>query len=442
MKFVLYSLEAAHLKHSAIHVRGEKRIDQPKSLPINEIPKPRRSQHDTCNPSRGIDHRKKCHPGPCQVPANSIARNIRAARSEGCSTPGVAQARGMSDKNAGRDVPCLLSRFNLGLNPRESYAFSIENGDRPIDLPWIRPSSWMAFLLKRCPELLCGVKTPVEDTLESFWHCYRKVHPGHSIFENADPEGLSEKLRHTIPLALHGDEGRYLKKSFYMICTVESLLGSHGQVALKCSSCNDPVLQRYPDLPGVSQDQHEARARKQVPQGKGHSYLSKFLCFGMASKQYKECPGLLSKAFELVSTDLRDLCEHGVVVEGKGTFYGGFLGVKGDMKFHHQVGHLSQSYYNLGRRHDYAICHLCAAGSSGLSWESLEDSPAWAPRKDEQPPALVSVPFDPMQKSAVFRLDPFDLWKVGLGRDLCGSGGCYPVLPWEIRFRAGLCSEH
>ena len=360
------------------------------------------------------------------MPANSIARNIRAARSEGCTTPGVLQARGMSDKNAGRDVPWLLSRFNLGLKvSRETYAFSIPNGDAPVDLPWIRPSSWVAYLMQRWPVLLCGVETDVETTLESFWHCFRKVHPNHCIFEHADPE----RLRHTIPLALHGDEGRYLKKSNYMICTVESLLGSHGEAATKCSCCRDPVMQRYPGLARVAQGQHEARAKKQITAGKGHSYLSRFMCFGMASKQYKECPGLLSKGFELVSSDLRELCENGVVVEGKGTFYAGFLGVKGDMKFHHQVGHLSQSYFNLGRKHDYAICHLCQAGTSGVGFESLEDDPAWAsavdnvaPWKDGQSPALVSVPFDSVRKSAVFRLDPFHLWKVGLGRDLCGSG--------------------
>ena len=336
----------------------------------------------------------------------------------------------MADSNAGRDVQKHLNKFDLGLNvPRETLNFPVGNGAVPIELPWIRPTSWVAFLIEKYPKLLCGTARNAEAELDTFWSLYRKVHPQHAAFK-----GNEARLRRTIPLLLHGDEGRYLKKSHYMLCTLESPLGMpspNKRKGCKCDCAADSVLRRYADL-HVSSDvplPKLTRAGAQCTNATGHVFLSKFLLFGMASKQYKENPSLLHAAFELVSKDLKSLCEDGVVVPGKGVVYGGFLGVKGDLKFHHQIGHLSQSYFNLGKKQELPICHLCNAGSAGVPFESLDDDPLWersmqfvSPWKNGTPPSLTAVPFEAASSSAIFRLDPFHLWKVGLGRDLNGSG--------------------
>ena len=109
-------------------------------------------------------------------------------------------------------------------------------------------------------------------------------------------------------------------------------------------------------------------------------------------------------------------------------FFAGFLGLKGALKFHHQIGFLSQSYYDLGPKTDASICHLCSAGVTGVPFEELADSPTWESTlhfvqswKDGFSPPLTIIPYDPMCTSALYRLDAFHCWKVGLGRDLTGS---------------------
>eukprot|EP00439_Symbiodinium_sp_Y106_P014782 s1931_g2.t1 len=371
----------------------------------------------------GVDKKTlQCFPDLEKATASSIAKNVRAARSEGHEALGGQFPRAMAEGNASRDVHDMLSTFNLGLRvPRECITYAVDTGEAPIHLPWIRPSQWVSYLVATHPEAMFGTTTQVGDQLQAFWECYRESHPGHQVF-------ASSRLRRTIPLLLHGDEGRYLKRSNYLITTVESCLGRPAS-KMQCCTCKaDPVLSRYNDL-DVEPHPKRARASKQHCNSTGHPYLSKFLCCGMATKEYKEHPELMFEAFRLLAEDLEDLCSNGVEIHGHGRFYGGFLGLKGDMAFHHKIGHLTRSYRNLGKERDLAMCHLCNAGEEHVPFESVEDTPAWEdtfcvsePWPEDDPPDLSSIPFDPLCRPAMFRLDVFHLWKVGLGRDLVGSG--------------------
>ena len=356
-----------------------------------------------------------------KVPASSIARSVRAFGKE----TGVSfTSRRLTDANASRDVDNMLGKTNLALKvPREAILHPTQDGT--IELPWIRPSAWIAYLLPRYPVLLSGSTTSkIESEFESFWEGYRSSHPGHEVFKHDQA-----RIRRTLPLLLHGDEGRYLKRSNYLLVTVESVLGWAKRLkdACNCGCSSDPVLSRYDDL-GTELDARARKATKQNCNNRGHCYLSKLLCFGMASKEYKAHPELMQEAFRVVSEDLKCLCEDGVNVPGLGRFWGGFLGAKGDLKFHVQIGNLSRAYHNLGRVQNKPICHICMAGADNIPFECLSDSPAWAesmfmsdPWPEDDEPSLISIPFDPVCRAGVFRLDVFHLWKVGQGRDLCGS---------------------
>ena len=88
----------------------------------------------------------------------------------------------------------------------------------------ILPSSWLERLLKDYPFLLSGGReNSLHDQLDAFWTCFHFFQPGHVAFQKSKQE-----LRSTIPLVLHGDEGRYLKKGNYMVCTVETPIGQDG----------------------------------------------------------------------------------------------------------------------------------------------------------------------------------------------------------------------
>ena len=331
----------------------------------------------------------------------------------------------MLESNATRDVDRLFKSFNLGMKlKREMMVFPTQDGESTMEMPWIKPSSWISYWLDNYPQLLCGT-TAIELELEAFWHCYRAIQPGHAVFRHEPC-----RLRKTIPVLLHGDEGRYLKRSNFMICTVEPCLGSHKADHRRCDCAADPVLSRYNDLSSDA-DQDDASilriASKQKTNSKGHPFLSKFLCFGLAST-YKNYPQLLQELFRVVCEDLNELCITGVATANKGHFYAGYLGLKGDMKFHHQVGFLQRSYFNLGKRRNIPICHLCMAGTSEAPFEDLDDQPQWeSSLYMEQPwgsdaiPAMAQIEFDPACAPLVFRLDPFHLWRMGIGRDLVGS---------------------
>ncbi|CAE7681954.1 unnamed protein product [Symbiodinium microadriaticum] len=327
------------------------------------------------------------------------------------------------DSPVERLVPCYSSgqkTLATELVPRESLEFPVDDGSKPIVLPWIRPSSWFGYLVPRYPRCVFGTAQNWQQELLTFWECYQRVHGGHEVFRHPS------RLSRTIPLALHGDEGRYLKRSNFLVLTVESVLGVQRPRRQPCDCKSDPCLERYGDLHGL-EGAAQRKASKQECNAKGHPYLSKFLCCGMSSSQYKEHPELLDSILELLSADLRKFCIEGIDIPGHGRLYGGFLGLKGDMAFHHKVGQLSRSYYNLGKRSDIPICHLCLAGAPNVAFETVSDTPDWEgsycmSEPWESPPALASVPFDPLRKAEIFRLDPFHLWRVGLGRDLVGSG--------------------
>ncbi|CAE7558369.1 osm1 [Symbiodinium sp. KB8] len=122
----------------------------------------------------------------CLAPASSIAGNIWAAKEEGCDGLGIASAGKMLESNATRDVDRLFKSFNLGMKlKREMMVFPTQDGESTMEMPWIKPSSWISYWLDNYPQLLCGT-TAIELELEAFW------------------------LRKTIPVLLHGDEGRQI----------------------------------------------------------------------------------------------------------------------------------------------------------------------------------------------------------------------------------------
>ena len=106
---------------------------------------------------------------------------------------------------------------------RSCEVYTTDTGD-VIELPMILPSSWLKRLLKDYPFLLSGGReNALQDQPEAFWTCFHFFQPEHVAFQKSKQE-----LRSTIPLLLHGDEGRYLKKGNYMVCTIETPIGQDG----------------------------------------------------------------------------------------------------------------------------------------------------------------------------------------------------------------------
>lgn len=299
-------------------------------------------------------------------------------------------------------------------------------------MPILLPSSWLKVLLEEYPFLLGGGCDGEEfnEQLSSFWTLYEFYQPGHEVYKKD-----KETLQSTIPILVHGDEGRYryLKKGNFMICTVECPLGCDTEKKHRKPTCvchSDGVLKRYGNIgSGHTGDSTFTAAvktaSKQHVNDTGNEFLSKFLAFGMSSLLYKKHKGLLNQAFEMMAKDLTNLHEMGIVARGR-TFYASTIGCKGDVKFHHQIGNLQRSYYNVGTNVNHPICSLCLAGTDGVLFEDLSNNAPWmdtmfTERPWGETPVLATVPFQPSCPEAIFRLDLFHCWKCGLGRDLTGS---------------------
>ena len=76
-------------------------------------------------------------------------------------------------------------------------------------------------LLTKHPEILLGGDTPEsgETRCQSFWEKFRHHQPDHKVFQHFD------EFRRVIPICIHGDEGRTLKKSPIACYSWESVWG-------------------------------------------------------------------------------------------------------------------------------------------------------------------------------------------------------------------------
>lgn len=174
--------------------------------------------------------------------------------------------------------------------------------------------------------------------------------------------------------------------------------------------------------------------RKQVTNYKGHSFLSRFLLFGVGGWLYKKHPHIVDALFSAVTSDLQDLFYNGVEIPMAGeTFWVGVIALKGDMAFRKSTMSLTRSYANLTQSGNVAICHNCAAGSAGIQFEDLSEDPCWVGTMFQQrpwstTPVLAGIPYDDSRPEQMMYNDIFHVHKLGVCRDPFGETW-FPRLP-------------
>ena len=112
----------------------------------------------------------------------------------------------------------------------------------------------------------------VEDRLLTFWHRYSMEFPCHGIYRAADRGEVSLATR-TLPIYVHGDEGRGLKKTGNMILSFQGAIGQG-------SAPSNEMLAAH----GVSP---EGRMGLNLP---GPSFNTRFLFASMQKKFYQKAP--------------------------------------------------------------------------------------------------------------------------------------------------------
>ena len=305
-------------------------------------------------------------------------------------------------------------------------------GQSEIKTWYVSPQEWISYLMSTDPQLLTGAGEPHEN-LYSFWCGYRSAHPHHEVYSSP----RANELHNTLPVIIHGDEGRGLKKGKCMVMSYQSPLGSARKPASRnACSCSSALASR-PDLPqfGVGDDPDpysmSAKVRKtlkaQTTNYCGHTYLSRWLLFSLGSWIYLKHPEVLDTLVSRVAADMKDLFENGVLVGGR-RIYAACIGVKGDLDWHRQVYLLLRSYAHVGTKYTGPICHACLAGGNGPLFEDYSEDPVWAtsvfvqrPWDTNGPsPSLCAIPSFPAPEELI-QLDPFHIVKMGVGRSVAGG---------------------
>ena len=261
-------------------------------------------------------------------------------------------------KNGERDCQHLMAKkLRLSLPIAQHY---LDTKDDSLKLPFLRFRDWLSFLLKHnCLHILCGlVKHNPDrqgDIFEAFWRRFAIHHPDHPVIQRAERGEIS--LRRTVPLLLHGDEGRSKKRSPFLVCNLHSPLGR-----------------------GVEAGLQEGRRReylKMLPNFTGHSYTNRFLVSCLPKQDY--C-GKNSFVFDIlmqtIAEELHHCASEGVQHEGQ-RYLAVCIGIVGDWPWLCKAGGLQRSFMNVNKHKEDAggrrrsecrgVCHLCRAGATWLA---------------------------------------------------------------------------
>ena len=331
-----------------------------------------------------------------------------------------------ADKNAQRDVQRLFEGGGYSEDiPVIEMTHETDHPNGPITTHHMRPQDWLKHWLEQSPELLGGKSGVPFDNFRTFWQVYQLQHPSHEVFEHH-----AHELDLVVPLCLHGDEGRALKKTNYFVVSIESPLGVIEHQTFNCD-CKER-LAKQPRLPSYGADATQLSpevleiARKQITNSKGHSYLSRWMLFGVGGWLYKTKPHVIDSLLDQVACNLRGLFHEGITLADGKTVYAAVVSLKGDMDFHKKVVDLTRSYSHLGTKNQLAICHHCHAGMPNYPFEEYTESPAWSStvwqtRPWGTNPYFASIPFDQQTPERMLQGDLFHIFKCGLGRDIVGG---------------------
>ena len=296
----------------------------------------------------------------------------------------------------------------------------------------VNPEDWVLHWMADCPSLLCGWDGGPAENFSAFWHCYHQSHPGHEVFSKHQG-----RLHKVVPLVIHGDEGRGVKRTNFMVVSMESPIGSLDDPTATTSCSCKSDLEKRSCIPSSGADANTLSqevlrvAKKQMTNYKGHSYLSHWLLFGVGGWLYKKHPHIIDELMKKLATNFHRLFHEGVTLPDGSQYFGAVIGIKGDMDFHKKAMRLTRSYSNLGN--DIEICHHCKAGGPHYGFEDYSENPAWEeslyqerPWPLEDPPPFSLVPYDRQCPERILQGDIFHIVKLGVARDIIG--GCLILL--------------
>ena len=263
--------------------------------------------------------------------------------------------------------------------------------------------------------------------LKSFWDAYKQTHGTHEVF--GEHASCTSRV---IPLCLHGDEGRGLKKtntcimmleSIFGLSTVENIMSSTHFNSCRCCSQRGLDHQEPCKTEAQQKDTIPPTAFQEINL-QHHPFLTKFLLFALPHIVFKQTD-VLDLLIRRISSELRQLFFEGVYARGT-YWFGAIVGLKGDLAWFAKIGKLTRCYKHLA--YDAASCHECGAGTLEKPFEDVGRQASWhtslyetRPWSSEDPPLFDRIPFDKTTPERILRRDYFHCSKIGTFRDFVGS---------------------
>lgn len=363
----------------------------------------------------------------CTFPEASAVSAMRSLK----SLDGKAQTES-NYYNAERDMRRKFKSLGYSLpikvHATEHECFTPET--KSLTTYHITPQQWVEHWMNECPKLLGGHTGCPHKNFEAFWTLYKVHHPSHDVFTHH-----GDHLGRVVPILIHGDEGRAVKRTNYLVLSMETPFGSILDPSLSCACATE--LGERADLPSFDDNLAEAEtlpddilqtARAQSTNYKGHSYLSKFLLFGLGAWVYKKHTHIVDALLEEIRKGMDILFNQGITLNNGKVIFASLVGIKGDMSFHRSIFNLSRSYSNVGTVNHNKICHCCEAGEEGCSFEDFSEEPTWSrtlystrPWPQDMRPTLSKIAFDESAPEQMLRNDFFHIYKLGVARDVIGG---------------------
>ncbi|CAK9017195.1 Uncharacterized protein SCF082_LOCUS13524, partial [Durusdinium trenchii] len=243
------------------------------------------------------------------------------------------------------------------VNLRAPMRVSRDSIGQRDDYPWIRPQDF-AFCLQR--EKRLDLLLPAADLqtsrliLQEYWRRFKNQYDDHGIFQELTPQ----ELQLTVPIKIHGDEGK--KKSPIMLMSWQPVLGSG--------------TSRSITLPAAVQK--EAMNMNFL----GHCETTRFLSFAALKETYWDNPGVLQKAMTLIAEDLLAFMRKGIPLEDSNLpLRVAVVSIKGDWPWLIEAGALTRHFRRAPKKGESAmvgegICHLCLAGCDGYPMHEVGDA--------------------------------------------------------------------
>ena len=381
-----------------------------------------------------------------KAPACTVGELAQAVLADGSVIPSLKEASRVDKSHSERNAHRLFFRYGLALKiPISSLRVDGADGADPLDIPYLKMTDFLQYLLKHAEEVLFGGKKMGEETSDlcsTFWQRFRGANPDHVVYSE-----LSEEERSMcVPLFVHGDKGRTLQKSPIFVLSFETPWGMPAKMLERCAydnkcaskkqfrdgkltwPCARRVLgqkRKYDDLSSCTLECPEGAHQRH--NAKGHSFLSRFLISAVTSKVYNRNEQVLPSLLMEAATELRMLFEDGLEHSGTGCRVRfAFIGAKGDAEWHFEAGNFSRSYHHTGTVNEQKICPLCDAGAPGVSFTDCRDEPAWAATIAatdpwEATPPLNFAPYASRFAASMYKFDPFHVLKFGVFRDCIAS---------------------